>query len=132
MLLGIMRLAILLLPFRRIARRLGPSDQESPLELTPQQRERALEVRWAIRAISSRTPWNSNCFPQALTALVLLRRRNVPCTLYLGARFSDGAEWSQGAVLRGHAWLRAGRIDICGGRAASGFGKLARYGAGAT
>lgn len=79
-------------------------------------------VRWAILAASPLTPWKSNCFPQALTAKILLRRRNIRSTLYLGAAFKTDAEG-----LQGHAWLRCVPYYITGGDCESQFGAIASF-----
>lgn len=123
-LLGATRLALLVVPFRRLASALGPADSESPDEVDDVALAEARRIAWAIRAVSRRTPWPSTCFPQALTALILLRRRGIPGTLYLGAAFRP-----DGVGLEAHAWLRCGPIDVTGGRGDRRFATLARFGA---
>ncbi|MCB0148903.1 MAG: lasso peptide biosynthesis B2 protein, partial [Caldilineaceae bacterium] len=67
-LLGAAWLALRLIPFRRLARRLGPLQSETSLEALPDQLDQARRVGLAIARVAPRTPWESNCFPQALAA----------------------------------------------------------------
>ena len=110
-LLGMTRLAINTLPFARLERWLGPRMAETAPELALEPMRQARRIAWAIRVTSPFTPWESNCFPQAITAKILLRRRGIPSTLYMGAAFKEG-----GATLEGHAWLRCGPLYVTGGR----------------
>lgn len=120
--LGASRLAIRLLPYSRLERIMGERSTESAATVTPTELQRARRVAWAIRRVSSHTPWKSNCFPQALTAKILLRRRGIESTLYLGAAFKSGGEG-----LRAHAWSRCGRFYLTGGNSASQFGAVISY-----
>jgi len=124
LLLGITRLAIDTLSFRRLEWLLGQRMVESPHDLPLEQLRQARRIGWAIAAVSPYTPWQSNCFPQALTAKLLLRRRGIPTTLYLGAAFKK----EKVAELEGHAWLRCGPIYITGGDGSKHFGAIASFG----
>lgn len=44
----------------------------------------------AVQAASVYTPWRSNCLAQALAAHYMLRRRRLPCTLYIGVAKRPG------------------------------------------
>lgn len=133
-LLGVTRLAINLLPFHRLERYLGTRMHESGQHITEREFQYARRVRWAINAISPYTPWKSNCFPQALTAKILLRNRGINSTLYLGAAFKNrnkqelqGSGENVGPALQGHAWLRCGPYFLTGGDSASQFGAIASF-----
>ena len=78
-------------------------------------------VRRAVNAVAARCP-PATCLVQALAADVMLRRRQVPCTLQFGVRFSEGA----GDPLEGHAWAESdgSTIDASDGRSA--FNVLSR------
>ena len=122
LLLGATRLALLVVPFRRLAQFLGPTDSESPLDVSGGVLAEASRVAWAVRVVSGRTPWASTCFPQALTAMALLRRRGIATTLYLGAAIRpdrDGME--------AHAWLRCGPLYVTGGPGHLRYGIVARF-----
>jgi hypothetical protein len=107
--LGLARLAVTVLPFRRIAPHLGDHMAESPEE------EGAVvddlpRVSWAVQAVSRRTPWESRCLVQAVAAQRMLRRRGIGSTLYLGVAKAGQTE------LEAHAWLRSGRVYLVGGQ----------------
>jgi hypothetical protein len=127
-LLGITRLAINTLPFRRLARRFGPLRVETPEQASAAELAAARRIAWAIHRISPYTPWKSNCFPQALTAKLLLRRRAIPSTLYLGAAFKRGGLTGSQSGMEAHAWLRCGPRYVTGGRGHEHFGTVGVFG----
>ena len=120
--LGIARLAILTISFKRLVPRLGVSVGVQPwLPLLDQREEKtARMVGQVIRQAARLTPWDSNCFPQAVVARVLLGWYGVPYCLFFGVRrkASDGA-------FDAHAWVGAGRVKVIGGW---GFNKYAVVG----
>ena len=108
--LGLMRLAILLLPFRRLAALLRLSPGEDGLAPKPVEVDLARSIGWAVRVVAGRTPWQSACLVQALAGMVMLRRRGIGGTLYLGvAKEPDLPE-----TLAAHAWLRCGAVVLTG------------------
>ncbi len=122
-LLGVSRLAILTLRFKRLAARLGQHMEESSDELTDDEIEVSRRISWAVRRASALTPWKSNCFPQAITAQYLLRRNKIVSTLYLGAMLDD----DEG--MKAHAWLRCGPRIVTGREAHRQFGVVATFSA---
>lgn len=112
MLLGLSRAAILGLPFRRLAplmgRPLGPHAWV-PL-LSGAQQHRALQIGRTVRLAARYTLWTSNCFPQALTASLLLRLYRVPYALHLGL-----AAGAVGEQMKAHAWVASGAVHVTGG-----------------
>jgi hypothetical protein len=114
LLLAIMRAAVRLFPLRRILGAFGlrPGKAATPDTAVP---EAARRVALAIRTVSGHTPWDSNCLAQALAGSVMLKRRGIAGTLYLGvAKDAD-------AGLEAHAWLRSHERTLTGG------GGLDRY-----
>ena len=111
-LLGVSKLLILLVTFRRLAPLLGKDYRA--VALVPVLREkserRALFISRAVRTAARYTPWDSNCFPQALAARSLLGLYGIPYALYFGL-----ARETEGSNLEGHAWVVAGRINVTGG-----------------
>ena len=92
------------------------------MELSHLQFRVARKIYWAIHVTSPLTPWNSNCFPQALTAKILLKQYGVKSTLYIGAAFKSDAK-----QLGGHAWLRCGEHYITGGDSGDTFGAVISF-----
>lgn len=122
-LLGIARLAILTLSFRRLARYLGPLQAETPANIPATHLAAARRIAWAIRRTAPHTPWTSNCFPQAIAGKILLRRRGIPSTLYLGATFTEDK-----TALEAHAWLRCGPLYVTGGNGQEKYGVVGVFG----
>ena len=87
MLLATTRLAVRWLPFERLERLLGRRLVETSDDLSEGELQRVRTVAEAIRIVSPHTVWTSNCLPQAIAAKLMLRRRGVASTLYVGAAF---------------------------------------------
>lgn len=113
LMLGISRLTIITLTFRRIAPYLGKSIGVSAYShlITNKQEAQALRIARVIRLTARYCPWVSNCFPQAITARLLLGIYRIPYSLYFGL-FRD-PETNQ---FKAHAWVTAGRIPVSGGQ----------------
>jgi hypothetical protein len=79
------------------------------------------DVRWAIDKATSKLPGKSTCFPRAIAAQVILRRRGISTTLYYGAATLP----ERG--LTAHVWLQDGDEGIVGHREALNYQVLARY-----
>lgn len=121
-LLGFSRAAIRLVSFQRLERFFGLRGAEANDELAASELALVNRIARAIRAVSPRTPWESNCFPQALTAMCLLRRHRLRSTLYLGAAFAESK-----TELKAHAWVRCGDVALTGGETSDQFGTVASY-----
>jgi len=125
MLLGVFRLAINTLAFKRLAKRLGQHMEESSRELSDDDElQQSRRISWAIQRASCFTLWKSNCFPQAITAQYLLRRRGIPSTLYLGALLDDSSKLKE---MKAHAWLRCGPRIVTGREGHRQFGVVATF-----
>ena len=79
------------------------------------------DVRWAITQAARCLPGKTVCFPRALVAQTLLRRRGVETDLYYGASFLPGEG------LKTHVWLQNGDRGIVGHQEAGEFHVLACY-----
>jgi hypothetical protein len=117
-LLGIGKALIGTLSFRRLASCLGDASGVAPWVplLDPAQEARAAQIGRAVRIAARYTPWDSNCFPQALAARLLLGLYGVPYALYFGL---TGDCTSSG--MKAHAWVAAGRVRVTGGES---FGRF--------
>jgi hypothetical protein len=110
LLLGIARLAILVLPFKWLALSLGRHMKEAGTQIDPSDLRCARMVGQTIRSAAGYTPWKSVCLPEAVAAQWMLKRRHIASTLYLGvAKDEDKPE-----RLVAHAWLRCGDIILIG------------------
>jgi hypothetical protein len=106
--LGLARLAILLLPFRWLIPLLGQQQHETPAAETPAFHPTLQTVARAMAVTSRYTPWESACLVQAIAAKLMLKRRGIPSTLYLGVAKENNR-------LMAHAWLRSGAFMLTGG-----------------
>lgn len=115
--LGVARLAVLLLPFRFIARWLGPEAGVTPFTplLSEQQATLARDIGRSVEVAARYTPWDSLCQPQALVARFWLTRFGIPCIINYGLRKNG----SNG--LDAHAWVCAGPVAVTGGNAYGEF-----------
>lgn len=118
--LVIAKLALRAFPFRHLVRvfSLRPSRPELEGVARAQVRE---EVSWAISAAARRLPVSFACFPRAIAAQAMMRRRGVGATLYYGAARVP----SQG--LTTHVWVQDGAVGVVGHLEASHFRMLACY-----
>lgn len=122
LLLGIAKIAIFTAPFRAIVARLGtPLNASSwiPL-LTPEQLVRARKISKLIQGVAPYTLWDSNCFPQAISARLLLGLYGVPGSLFFGVH-KDGKQ------MKAHAWVCADKIRVTGGYSFNQFTVVAGY-----
>jgi hypothetical protein len=114
--LGLARLALLALPFGRIA----PWLQRSP-DSGAGDTATVLAVGQAVTIAARNVPWNAVCLPQAMAAKAMLARRGQGSALHLGAaRAGDG--------LTAHAWLVAGGEVVVGEAGIAEVAPLARFG----
>ena len=108
--LGIARLAVLVVPFRRIAPFLGRHMAESPQTTESEHKEIAERISWVVQTASRHMPWECKCLTQAIAGKGMFKRRGLRTTLYLGVA-KDGDE-----NLKAHAWLRSDDIIVTGAR----------------
>jgi len=124
--LRLSRLAVQTLPFRWIAKRLGSPQQEtSPEGLPAEKRIIVRQIAWAVRKASRYALWESNCLPQAITAKLMLRRREVVSTLYLG--LARGQTQEDLDEMKAHAWLRSGKFFLVGGNGQDEYTVVATF-----
>lgn len=120
-LMALARLSILFVPFRHVAARMGKPMEESSEEVSEELLKTAKEISWIIQKASRYTPWESKCLVKALASLIMLKKRNIPCTLYLGMAKDKTNK------LSAHAWLRCGRSILLGDYERPGFTTVAYF-----
>jgi hypothetical protein len=110
----IARLQLAFLPFRTVERKL----RRAPAVLASIEDGRADArrlVTWAIEAVARRSPVPFLCFPQAIAAQAMLRRRGVAIDIHYGVARDHGRQ------VRTHVWAMDGVHPVAGFRAAQDF-----------
>ncbi len=114
--LGLSRLLLLALPFRRLAPWLQRVPDSGACDTAT-----VMAVRRAVTVAARNVPWNAVCLPQAMAAKAMLARRGQGSALHLGAAMAGGA-------LNAHAWLVAGDEIVVGEAGVADMTPLARFG----
>jgi len=122
--LGVMRIALLTRPFKRIVRpllQIPPSEVEGS---TPEPHTilRAEKIARAVRRAAAHTPWESACLVQALTVWKMSERRGIPGRFYLGVdrRGTEGK-------MRAHAWAQCGERILTGALGREAFTPVSMF-----
>jgi len=109
---GLIRAALLILPFRLLAPWLGQHHQNYQLASVTSEQQRLMA--WRIGRITelatSYTPWQSKCLVQAMAAKALLAHYKIPYVLHLGVTKAGQSI----DALKAHAWLSVGPWIITG------------------
>ncbi len=111
LLLGLARLLIQGLTFARMAPHLGHAMGTAavlPLLTAPKQVQARLIGR-TVQTAARYTPWESNCFPQAVVARLLLGLYRIPYTLCFGLMRGPAS-----GEIQAHAWVAAGPVAVTG------------------
>jgi len=130
-LLGIMRMLLFVVPFKRLMPLLGltrapdearkPSPDPVPVLLDDPSIGR---LPWAIAAAMRRTPWESKCLAQALAGAVMLRWRGHSASVFFGVRPADTAH---ARPMTAHAWLVSEGVILTGSAGHEDYGVVAVY-----
>ena len=122
------RLALIFIPFPRLARHLGsfvpPADAraaQAAIETAPDQARLAEDIGWAVTRAARYVPFKAVCLPQAMAARVMLKRRGVQSVMHFGA--AKGTD----KPLDAHAWLDAAGVKVTGYPVAENFAEIACF-----
>jgi putative nucleotidyltransferase-like protein/transglutaminase superfamily protein len=115
------RCSLVLLPVRWIFRWL-----ESPPRhpVVHDSSETVEDIRWAVLTVARYGPLSFVCFPQALAAHAMLRRRGIRSIMHYGVRRSADRR------MRAHTWLEVDHRMLLGGESAMLFAAIHSTGAG--
>lgn len=115
---------LLVLPFRRIAPRLGePCSETEQHDWSGDMQAELDRIADAVRIASRHAWWECKCLVRAMAAMRMLKRRGIESTLYLGTgRDEEGR-------LAAHAWLRSGSCYITGAEERNRFTVVGMYAA---
>lgn len=96
------------LPFSKVAPSLGAYMKETPMVKNETNAKAIEQIASAISLMSRHTPWQTHCLARAFTGMIMLKRRRIESTLYLGTGKDKNGK------LTAHAWLRSGVIYVTG------------------
>jgi hypothetical protein len=122
------RIALIVVPFPTLARRLGAF--VSPADARAAQVWRcgseadaglAAEVGWATVCAARHVPFKAVCLPQAMAARIMLSSRGVASVLHFGAARG------QDKPLDAHAWLDAAGVEVTGYPVGRQFAEIACF-----
>ena len=110
-LLLLSKMMIFLFSFRRLTHLFGESMGVQPFLpiLRSGQEVRAIRIAVLVNLASRYLPLDKSCFPQTITARILLGLYRIPYCIFFGVRKTDGR-------IDAHAWVFSGAYCVCGGR----------------
>ncbi len=112
--LFIAHVLIILFPFRKIAPGLGKHMNESSPETRSCDIRILPLIRHAIGRAARFIPKKRACLVRSIAGQMMLKRRNIPYTLYLGLIKNTGKDDEKETELNAHAWLRSGDVILTG------------------
>lgn len=122
------RLALIFIPFPRLARHLGsfvpPTDPRAIAVRTAaakHETQLAEDIGWAVTRAARYVPFRAVCLPQAMAARVMLERRGVQSVMHFGAAKGTNKP------LDAHAWLDAAGVEVTGYPVAKNFAEIACF-----
>ena len=101
-------------PARRFTGALGQHEGQ-PLAADDQQQERAASIGHVVELTARVMPFRAVCLQQAIALRRMLRRRNIPATVFLGVMPDTGGGIPDSPPIAGgelpmsaHAWVKSG------------------------
>lgn len=116
------KLLILFIPLRKVAPYLGDLNGEVRKELSSGETLIAEKIMVFICKVGNNMPWKSVCLDQALACMILLKKKKIPYSLYLGVKKDEANQ-----KLMAHAWVLCGDKILIGGRRSLQFTVVARF-----
>jgi hypothetical protein len=102
------RFTLSFLPFKIVKSWLGKTNTRPDIELSPAQLLQIKKTYHTLKLCDKYAFWKTECYTLALTGKILLRRRNIPSTLYIGWKKGNGK-------YEGHAWLKTANDAVISG-----------------
>lgn len=93
--------------FKDYYRIMGEYMIEAPTIAYEKEQRKLYRLMKAINFASDKTPWKNTCLVRAIAVKLMLRRRKIKSTVYLGVGEEEGR-------FEAHAWVKAGDRIICG------------------
>lgn len=116
----IIKLLIRLLPIRFYKKIFGKQNSEPEIQVSENQSHTLYKISQAIVRSRKVIPWKSKCLTEAIAAKIMLRKRGIASTLFLGINKDEDK-------MIAHAWLRCGNTYITGRRGMNKFVVLSSF-----
>ncbi|MBE0675863.1 MAG: lasso peptide biosynthesis B2 protein [Bacteroidales bacterium] len=94
---------VTLLPFRFIARLFRVDEIKEKREVTE---DYLHEIKRSLKRTNLISFWKNRCLVSSLAGRMMLRRRKISSSLYLGVRLDEKGR------LRAHSWLNSGDFEV--------------------
>lgn len=108
-LLCIMRIVILVIPFRHYFKVLLRPNPKLNFIMTPKKFGYARAIGRLTKIMATCTIWESKCLVQGLTVRLLLRLLHIPNIFYLGVGKDEAQQFTA------HAWISCQNLTVIGG-----------------
>lgn len=105
---ALVKITLVFRPFKEVLGWLGEINTESDQCPHPESEVLRTDIKTAIVLCNKYTFWKTECYTQALTCRFLLKKYNLPSTIYIGFNNYD-------RTYKGHAWLRSYDTILTGG-----------------
>ncbi|MBS7563856.1 lasso peptide biosynthesis B2 protein [Mucilaginibacter sp. Bleaf8] len=109
------KLSLCFFPFTKVLTWMGAIHGESDYLADEQSAPVRSNIKSALRLCRRYALWPTECYTLAITGKILLKRRKINSTMYIGFRKSPEGKFE------GHAWLRAHDTYITGFQESAGF-----------
>jgi hypothetical protein len=109
------RFSLSFLPFKTVMKWLGSTAVAELYEEHAARIDDIRNVQAALARCHNYALWKTECYTLALTGKIMLRRRHINSTLYIGFRKDENNK------LCGHAWLTSANLCITGNTDISQF-----------
>jgi hypothetical protein len=122
------RLWLAIVPFRKVAERLGTSyPAAAPKNMLVPTTEKddmvARQVGEAVIRASKNVPYKAVCIQQAVAAKIMLGRRGIPSVMHFGVGRTDDED----EKMRAHAWLATANVEVTGYPLDEGLTEIAYF-----
>jgi len=123
-LLGIYRIALKVLSFKRLTHSMVRYHNAEPLPAVSREQEtKARQIGEAVERAGRHTPWKSACLVRACTAAKMMRRRKIPGSVCIGVQ----KETYEPRDIEAHAWTMCAEHCITGAQERNGFTQISSF-----
>lgn len=111
---------LILFPFKKISAYFY-SKESATSDLSLEDKKNIKFLRKKIIQLSKKFPFEMTCYPQAIAGKIILNRRNLKSTLYIGIKKNETGEFE------GHAWVRCSGLNVTGKQGYKDFKVITSY-----